>query len=179
MTKIIKAILFIVSLAFVSCANIRKYNDSDFTPITDLNKIEGEYENIPFNSEYRTYATFENVINWRKKKSDSIKFSSVKLKIIDDKLIQFTFTNKAGNIKSITAKYNINENGFVSLKNRNFKLTGLPYIFGGYQINKVELGLTNLNQLIVNGSLIDEGAILIILPAGLPKDNYTYKFQRK
>lgn len=179
MTTITKLSILISSSIFVSCANLRNYNESDFVAIKDSKELEGNYENIPFNIQYRTYATFENVINWREKKSDTIKYSSVNLKILNTNSIQFKFTNKTGNEKIVRAKYKINKNGFLSLKNRNFKLTGLPYIFGGYEINKVELGLTNSNQLILNGAKIDDGAILIIFPASLPRTDYIYKFQRK
>jgi len=175
-TKILFSISFLIN---VSCANLREYKEPDFQPIDDVRKIEGEYDNVPFNIKNQSYATFNNVIDWRKKKSDTIKFSSVSLKVLNDKLIQFNFANKTGNIKSVTAKYKVKKDGFVSLKNSNFKLTGLPYIFGGYELNKVEIGLTNSNQLILNGTKIDEGAILIILPASFPKTNYTYKFERK
>ena len=174
--KKFKIVLFL--LLIVGCAPIRKYADSDYKKINDISKIEGQYENYSVNSENKNYNSFYGIINWRKKQSDSTKFSTVNVKVLNKKLLRFSFTNSTGNKKDINVKYKIVENGFVALKNRNFKLTGLPYIFGGYQINKVELGLTNQNQLILNGTKIDEGAILIIMPASMPKTNYTCKFER-
>jgi len=164
---------------FVSCANVRKYGEADYIPIREAKKLEGNFENIPFNLEYRTYNTFDNAINWRKKKSDTVvKFSSVNLKILDHRFIQFSFTNEKGDVKTITANYSIKEDGFVSIKNRNFRLTGLPFIFGDYEINKVELGLTNTNQLILNGTRVKEGAFLIIFWSP-PGWKYLYEFERK
>lgn len=172
-------IILLLTVTFLSCATIPKYKDADLSAIKNISNIEGVYENVPSNVEYRAYKTFDNAINWRKSKDDTIKFSSVKVKVLGDKLIQFTFLNTSNATKVINAKYKLKRNGFVTLKNRNFKLTGLPYVFGGYQINKVELGLTNQNQLILNETKIDEGAILIIIPAGFPKDTFMYKFERK
>ena len=171
-------ILFLTVTVF-GCATIPHYKDADLTAIGNITNIEGIYENIPMNVEYRAYKTFDNAINWRKSKDDTIKFNSVEVKVLGDKVIQFTFLNTRNAKKIINAKYKLKRNGFVTLKNRNFKLTGLPYVFGGYQINKVELGLTNQNQLILNGIQIDEGAILIIMPAGIPRSTFIYKFDRK
>jgi len=172
-------VIFFLTFTVFGCATIPKYKDADLIAIGNITNIEGVYENVPSNVEYRTYKTFDNAINWRKSKNDTIKFTSVKVKVLGDKLIQFTFLNTRNETKIINSKYKLNRNGFVTLKNRNFKLTGLPYIFGGYQINKIELGLTNQNQLILNGTKIDEGAILIIMPATIPKTAFIYKFERK
>lgn len=43
-------------------------------------------------------------------------------------------------------------------------------------IKKIEIGKDKLNRLIVNGTEIDESAILLI-PISLPKSNFSYKFQ--
>ena len=171
-------ILFLTVTVF-GCATIPHYKDADLTAIGNITNIEGVYENIPSNVEYRAYQTFDNSINWRKSKDDTVKFSSVEVKVLGDKVIQFTFLNNRNATKVINVKYKLMLNSFVALKNRNFKLTGLPYVFGGYQINKVELGLTNHNQLILNGTHIDEGAILFIMPAGIPRSTFIYKFERK
>jgi len=174
-----KIVCFFFFLIFFGCAAIPEYKDLDLVPIKDVSLIEGEYENIPFNKEYRIYGTFDNVINWRTKPADSTKFSSVRVNIIKSKLIGFTFTNTKDEKKVVYTKWKLHKNGFIRLKNRNFRIIGLPYIFGSYQINKTDLALTENNELILNGTNVDEGAILVILPLGLPASNFTYKFKRK
>ncbi len=178
MANNIKIFCIIFILTLVGCASVPNYKDSDLLPIGDLYKIEGEYKNIPTNVEYRSYKTFDNVIDWRKKKSDTSKIAFVKVKVLNEKFIQFSFINEQSENKVIKVKYKIEQNGFVTLKNRNFKLTGLPYIFGGYEINKVQLGITKENQLILNGTKVDEGAVLLILPATIPKSDFVYKFEK-
>lgn len=57
------------------------------------------------------------------------------------------------------------------------KASGIPYILGGIVITKIEQGKTKLNQLIINGTIIDESAILLV-PVSFPKKDFTYKFKK-
>lgn len=173
-----KFIFLIFIGLFYSCASIKKYDETDLKPINNISEIEGEYSNRAFENENLKYKTVQNIIDFRKKIKDTTEFESVKIIVLDNKNIQFTFKAKNEKEAKYETEYELKENGFIYLKNNNFRLTGLPYIFGGYQINKTELGLTKQNELVLNGIKIDEGAILVILPASIPKTNFTNKYKR-
>lgn len=164
---------------FSSCASIHKYEESDLKEIKDVNEIEGIYENSETQNRKLNYQTIKSIIDFRNKIKDTTEIKSVEIKILDESKIQFIFKTLNGKDNKYSAAYKLNKNGLILLKNKNFRLTGLPYIFGGYQINKTEMGLTKQNKLVLNGVKVDEGAILIILPASFPKTKFTYKYDRK
>ena len=164
-----------------SCASINKYEEDDLKKISNVKEIEGEYKNKSSENENLKYRNIKSYIDIRNKIKDTTEINSVKIIILNDKKIQFSFKTVNGTENIYESNYKLNKNGLILLKNKNFRLTGLglPYIFGGYQINKTELGLTKQNQLILNGVKVDEGAILLILPASFPKTNFREKYNKK
>ena len=164
---------------FCSCASINKYEESDLKKIINVKEIEGIFENSEAQNRELNHQTIKSVIDFRNKIKDTSEIISVEISIVSASTIQFIFRTENGKENKYSADYKLNKNGLISLKNKNFRLTGLPYIFGGYQINKTEVGLTQNNQLILNGVTVDEGAILIILPASFGKSHFTYKYDRK
>ena len=175
--KYIKCLLLIG--LFCSCASINKYEENDLKEIKNVKEIEGIFENSETENRKLNHQTIKSIIDFRNKIKDTSEIKSVEISILSESKIQFIFKTQNGKENKYSAVYKLNKNGLISLKNKNFKLTGLPYIFGGYQINKTEVGLTKHNQLVLNGVKVDEGAILIILPASFPKTNFTYKYDRK
>lgn len=173
------SVLLFIGL-FQSCACIKNYEESDLRRITNVKEIEGEYENKSSENENLEHKAMKNYIDFMNKIQDTTEIRSVKISIVNDKKIQFLFKSIGGIENIYESNFKLNKNGFILLKNKNFRLTGLgiPYIFGGYQINKTEVGLTKQNQLILNGVTIDEGAILIILPASFPRTNFREKYNK-
>ena len=141
-------------------------------------EIEGEYENISSENKNIKLRSIKSYIDFRNKIKDTTEIRSVKISVLNDKKIQFSFKTVNGTENNYQSNYKFSKNGLILLKNKNFRLTGLPYIFGGYQINKTELGLTKQNQLFLKGVKVDEGAILIILQASIPKTNFREKYNR-
>jgi len=166
---------------FASCASIKNYEENDLKKITSVKEIEGEYENRSSENKNLKHRNIKSYIDFRNKIKDTTEIRSVKINILTDNKIQFLFRTVNGTENNYESKYKLTKNGLILLKNKNFRLTGLglPYVFGGYQINKTELGLTKQNQLILNGVKVDEGAILIILPASFPKTNFREKYNKK
>ena len=171
--------LFVIIGLLQSCASIKNYEENDLKKIAYAKEIEGEYENISSENKNLKHRSIKSYIDFRNKIKDKTEIRSVKISVLNDKKIQFSFKTMNGTKNNYVSSYKLNKNGFILLKNKNFRLTGLPYIFGGYQINKTELGLTKQNQLILNGVKVDEGAILIILPASFPKTNFREKYNKK
>jgi hypothetical protein len=179
--RTLKLRFLLSTVLFTSCASIKNYEENDLKKITNVKEIEGEYENKSSENENLKHKNIKSYIDFRNKIKDTTEIRSVKINILSDNKIQFLFRTENGNENNYESKYKLTKNGLILLKNKNFRLTGLglPYIFGGYQINKTELGLTKQNQLILNGVKVDEGAILIVLPASFPKTNFREKYNKK
>jgi hypothetical protein len=179
--RTLKLIFLLSTVLFTSCASIKNYEENDLKKITNVKEIEGEYENKSSENENLKHKNIKSYIDFRNKIKDTTEIRSVKINILSDNKIQFLFITENGTENNYESKYKLTKNGLILLKNKNFRLTGLglPYIFGGYQINKTELGLTKQNQLILNGVKVDEGAILIVLPASFPKTNFREKYNKK
>lgn len=175
----INYLLLISTGLFCSCASIKKYEENDLKEIKNVKEIEGIFENSETQNRKLNHQTIKSLIDFRNKIKDTSEINSVEISVLSENKIQFIFRTPKGKENKYDTEYKLNKKGLILLKNKNFRLTGLPYIFGGYQINKTEIGLTKQNQLVLNGVKVDEGAILLILPASFPKTNFTYKYDRK
>jgi len=162
MKKIIY-LVFVVSL--YNCGSIPKYRDHNLKPITDVKQIEGVYKNYTNDSLKLHHLSLNGRFNWRKKEVDTNQYSSVKIKILDDKRLKLDFQIENNNLKIKIIKYRLRNNGFIKLRNKNFRVSGIPYIFGEYAIKKFELGLSLDNNLILHGVDDEAGGLLIVLSA--------------
>ena len=171
-------ILATILLVVYGCGTIPKSKQADFLPLKDAREIEGEYENYPDNNTKHEYQTINNIINWKANKTDTSKVLRVKINATDQ-TVEFVSYKLNGQINARKVKYVLKDNGFMLLKNRNFRLTGIPYILGYYDIKKIEIGLTNQKDLIINGIEESEGALLFVLGSSSPKHHFEYTFKRK
>ena len=171
---------FLISFTFIlfltSCGSIKKYEDNDIVRISIAQQLEGTYEIYPENVEVKNYNNAFSIFNSfsDNEGKNNINFKSFDIKVIDDNLV-FSFKSQDESDLIVKYKYKIEKDGFVRISNKS-KVSGVPYLLGGIQIKKIEIGKDNLNRLIVNGTEIDESAILLI-PISLPKSNFSYKFQ--
>lgn len=164
------SIISILSLFLISCGSIGKYNENDYIKISDAKNLEGVYKINPVNAEYRWYNNAYSLLNNNAENKNFIRFE---IRIINENTLNIIF-----NEQNLITKYNykIKKNGFVKITNKT-KISGIPYLIGGIQVTKIELGKTKSNQLIINGTKTDESAVLLI-PVSFPKENFTYKFEK-
>ena len=173
-----RSLISLIFLLFLtSCGSIKKYEGNDIVRISIAQQLEGSYEIYPENVEIRNYNDAYSIFNLfsNNEAKNNIKFKSFDIKIIDDNLV-FSFKSHTESDLIVNYKYKIERSGFVRISNKS-KVSGVPYLLGGIQIKKIEIAKDKINRLIVNGSEIDESAILFI-PVSLPKSNFSYKFQR-
>ncbi len=162
------------------CLTIPKYQKSAVKPIQEIRLLEGTYSN--FNNNGINNRNAYQLINWKANNvfsGDTTYFSAFNIRILNDRTLSFSFSNSLGRTETKNIKYRMKNNGFIFLRNRNFRLTGIPYILGYYDIKKMEIGLTEKNELIINGVEKGEGAILIVLGSGYPKTNFSLTYDRK
>ena len=160
-----------ISFMFINCASMPKLALSSHQHITEKNitKINGTYSNFAANSDKYTHLTISGRLTSSRLR-DTI--SEIKLKILNDKKIQFSILKDQKEIDSKIVKYEIQNNGLLLLRNKNFRLHGIPWFFGDYEIRKYEIGLSNNGNLIINGIEKREGAHFMILWS----PNIDYKF---
>lgn len=168
----IKRLIIIgVCLLFINCASLPKYESENLRQLTDKNiaQINGTYSNFAENSEKHIHLSLSGRLTSEKLK-DTV--SDVKIEILNSKEIRFSFLKTQKEIASKIVKCKLQKDGFLLLKNKNFRLHGIPWIFGDYEIRKYEIGLTTSGNLIMNGVEKRKGAHLIILWS----PSHTYKF---
>jgi len=159
----------------LNCGGIPKYKDNN-QKITKATQIEGEYKNFDNDSLKFYHNSINGEINWRPKHIDTTKFTSVKIQVLNDKRLKLDFISNSTILKSRIIKYRLRNNGFIKLRNRSFRVSGIPYIFGDYKLFKYEMGLTQTNDLILHGHKEEAGGILVVLSSGRTYTiNHTYQ----
>jgi len=156
----------LLAFSLYNCGSIPKYRDDNLKPITNVKEIEGEYRNYASDSLKLHHLSLNGEINWRKKDFDTTQFSSVKIKILNDKQLKLDFIFEKKILKSRIINYRLRHNGFIKLRSKNFRISGIPLIIGEYEVRKYELSLNQNNDLILHGIDDQAGGLLIILSAG-------------
>lgn len=169
-------IYILIGLLIFNCARMPRYRANDHHPITDARQIEGEYKNFDNDSLELHYRSLNGRINWSPKRIDKTQFTSVKFEVLNEKQLKLVFVKGDTILKSQIITYRLRNNGFMKLRNRNFRISGIPYVIGEYEICKYQLGLTKTNNLILHGYTERSGGLLIILMSGKTfKVNQTFE----
>ena len=160
-----------ICLLFINCASLPKFESEDLQHVTKKNiaNFNGIYSNFAEHSAKHTHLTLSGRLTSSKLK-DTI--SEVKIEVLNDKEIRFSFLHNQIESDSKIVKYKLQNDGFLLLQNKNFRLHGIPWVFGDYEIRKYEIGLSKSGCLIMNGVEKREGAHLIILWS--PSNNYKF-----
>lgn len=87
----------------------------------------------------------------------------IKLQLLDNNHLAFIRISNLINVDTIVFKYVLKNDGYLYLKNNNFKINGFPFIFGGYEINRRRIGLNSEDNLIFESSYYIYGAALIFI----------------
>ena len=86
----------------------------------------------------------------------------VKLKVINKNEILIFRYNNDQKMDSVLLKYKLKSNGYIYIKNKNFKINGVPYLFGGFELNRVRMTVSNENNLVINSTHYFYGSFLIL-----------------
>ena len=146
--------------------NFRKIN------INNVDVLTGNYSIFAIKAPKEAYPYFDNANEkfyrkYGRGKSDTIKFDSIhggnfKILIKNAKEINLQFEQNNKILKSQTLEYIIKDDGYLYIKNRNTIVKGIPYIFGGVDIRKVRIALSENGDLIINDIFASSGALLLI-----------------
>ena len=177
-TSFKKLLLVFILFLTVGCATIPKYDLNNNAAVKKLYDLDGEYDNYPHSDTIREYQTINRIINWKANKTDTSKVYKIGISA-GEKTLKFTSFKTDGKQEIRNIKGKLTGNGFVKLNNRNFRLTGIPYVLGYFDYKKIEIGLTKENDLIINGVEKSEGALLFVLGYGPPKHEFQFIYKRK
>lgn len=108
---------------------------------------------------------------------DSSKNYALELKILNPKRIGLYYFQNEKAIRQLMIKYKIKDDGYLYLKNRNFKIKGIPYLFGEINVKKNRITLNKESNLIFESSEFSSGgvALLMVYPVGKAKYQKIYK----
>ena len=191
--KDIKLILLL--LIFTSCASYsRKEFKNELVKIenSDYSSLSGKYESKPFHY-------FGKQSDWNK--ADSLKTKKHlgvyermqnkapyydKTEILDYEYIDLNFEPNGeliyelilndSVIKKDSVSYKV-KNGMIKLKNSFYKCEGVPFLLGGCRNGRIRLGISKNDNLILNKSYDQYGALLIVIGAGV-NSNSTYEYKK-
>lgn len=191
-------LLIFIIISIFSCASYSKKEfKKNYTKIDDngLNKINGNFQFYPskrFGKDFedrnpdslRRYVNlYQGLID--EERENRIRFDSLR----NDKKhysVNLNLKNKTElNIKVLedskilkdTIIYGKLKKGMFYLDNKDLKINGVPFLFGGYQSDKRRIGISTNNNLIINTAIGNEGGLLIIFSAGY-QYNTSYEFER-
>lgn len=166
--KIRLLMLLFLLMALSSCAGLRPIDGAK--QVLGAKEFEGRYRNTAENHQTLSYHNLSSIIDFRNK-VQLPDVASIEIKILNGDDMLFLFVDNSGNSRPYASKYRF-EDGKLLLKNKNFRLTGIPYLLGGYKVNKTALAKNDNGDLLLSAVQQDEGAILFIIPASLPKSHF-------
>jgi len=109
---------------------------------------------------------------------DSSESYSFELKILNSKRIELHYLENEKTIRKHIIKYKIKDDGYLYLKNRNFKIKGIPYLFGEFNIKKNRISLNKENNLIFESSEFSSGGLVLLMVYPIAKAKYQKIYKR-
>ena len=191
---------FIIILILISLFGCASFSKREFRKQSvslkneNLNEINGNFSFYPIkrfgkvfenkNSSSIEYAnSYIGIINGNRsdrQKLDSIlksnSFYSINLKLTNSQKLHISLLENGTEIRDTIFDGKL-KNGMFYIDNEFLECKGIPYLFGGCQNNKIRIGLSTNNNLIINEAASHEDALLLIFGTGY-KYNATFEYQR-
>ena len=194
-----KTFIFIFSILFLGCAPFSKkieFKDYSVLKENNLSKLNGVYEvktfkairkfnnskpKISDNDSINRFSLFEIIKSTNKDIRNDVDNNTsdytVRININNSEVMSFTLLKNEKAIDSAKVKYIIKD-GFVYLKNKNFKTLGVPGLAGNFEVDRTKIGLNNDGNLIVYNSYYIYGAILFII-GDTRKQSFGSQYKKK
>jgi hypothetical protein len=145
------------------------------SPLTDSTSFSYSESDIGFH--HTIFDEIDSRFFAKSIKIDSSKSYSFDLNVLNTKRLELNYLENETVIKRHTVRYSIKEDGYLYLKKRNFKIKGIPYFFGEFNVKKNRMTLNKENNLIFESSEFSSGgvALLMVYPLGKAKYRKTYE----
>ncbi|NER09439.1 hypothetical protein SAMN06265375_1011056 [Muriicola jejuensis] len=192
-------LLYLVSsILFIGCASFPKRSVIDQSPIIlKISSINGRYELEPIysgptkdtartwnltSSDLGVYHTFYDELNngWLTKKIivDPSKRYSFTIEVIDNKKLAIDYLEGDSIIRQKKIRFGIRNDGYLYLKNRSFKMRGIPYLFGDIDKKRIRLTLNRDNNLLFETAEFHSGGLFLLMINPFTKMKYEKIFLR-
>lgn len=174
--KYILQILTLIFLAVLiqSCATFPKSSTNQLR-LTEhnLTRINGKYKVKPVKDSLLAkdltvyHNAFEKFYRGKGRSSkDTMKVDNLdnytfEIRLIENNQIEITYLKDKISFRNFKLKYELKRDGYLYLKNKNLKVSGVPYLFGSIDIKKLRLNIID-NYLTVEEIRHSSGAILFI-----------------
>jgi hypothetical protein len=191
------ALSFILLITTSSCASFSKKEFSrEYVRLekNSISKLDGQYRFYPkkcFGDYYKDVPSdslryknlFQNIVyegRDERKRWDSLtahkKDLSIVLKLKGSTELNITVLDNKKVVRDTVLMGKLRQ-GMFYLDDKYLKITGIPFLFGGYRSNKRRIGISKDDGLIVNEAYGNEGGVLIILSSG-HTSNISYEYER-
>ena len=168
------SLFLLVSVLFAGCAPFPKEFKTTH-PITsdNLNRLDGEFEvkafedsgqnadNISYHNAYRKFYRGFGKMGRDTFETSDLKAFSFSVEVLNDANLKIGYLKNRNLFRTFTLKYKLKDDGYVYLKNRNLKISGIPFLLGGNDIKKLRLGI-ELNKLVIEEVHHSSGGFLLI-----------------
>jgi hypothetical protein len=173
--KILLSIAFTLALAVTlhGCAPFAKGPKGTIENPATVSQLNGTYkisalpDSLRNTDDIEQHNAFEKFYRGRGRGSrDTMKISqpeqySFTLSIVSKSNIQITYLHNNNPFKTLRFAYQLKNDGWLYLNNRNVKWQGIPYLFGGFDIKKLRLASIN-NELVIEEVYHSSGAVLLV-----------------
>ena len=111
-------------------------------------------------------------------KTDASNSYTFKLNILNSKQIEINYYKNNHIIRQNTIRYKLKDDGYFYLKNRNFKIKGIPYVLGGFFYKRNRITLNTDNNLLFETSEFMSVGMFLLRVAPYSKMKYEKIYQR-
>lgn len=200
MTKKIFKILFfsLIFSSFISCATFPKNIENQYIinkenvfslngkyslneiyrgSLTDSTSFSFSKSDLGFNHTF--FDEIDSRISAKRIEIDSSKNYSFVLKVLNSKNIEIIYLENITTIRRQTIKYKLKGDGYLYLKNRNFKIKGIPYLIGSFDVKKIRLTLNKEKNLLLETSEFSSGGVALLMVYPVGKLKYQKIYERK
>lgn len=93
---------------------------------------------------------------------DSLQYCSFQIDFPSERQMQLTYLKRGLPVHKYTLRYRYREDGCVYVKNKNFKVIGLPYLLGGVDVRRLRLRMDG-ELLVIDEVHHSSGALLFVI----------------
>lgn len=180
-----KILLILILVVFQNCASFKEPIVKGNLRNDNLSSINGIYNNYPSSGGGFYVKSIKDVfyrnINMFDFKTDKI-FQNEKLEgqitVISQKLINLKIRENEKIIFDKNLKVKLKEDGYLYIKEKITMIDGFPLIFGGWNVQKSRINITDDNKLFIESNYFFCNGILIVI-SDWKTLNYSLSFEKK
>jgi len=171
-------LLFLVVLLNTNCAGFKNPTGSGNFNKNNLSEIDGTYKNISSSGTETLTEVFDrdtNIFAFLKggdNKYDKIKDVKLILKIINNKRLNVKIIDSDNLLFDKNLKVKLKKDGFLYLREKQFMIEGIPFVAGGWNVQKSCFTIDKNHNLQVQLNYFFYMAILVVISDAKTTNSY-------